>query len=88
MLADAAALASFRADKYSSASDRYFCEVLWQKRDNLISAKVKFFRDDYDLTILLLQIKTKVKNEEILMQLQLNLFLNRHFKKPINQVLN
>ena len=46
---DAAALASFRADKYSSASDM---DTFAVNEDNLISAKVKFFRDDYDLSII------------------------------------
>jgi len=46
---DAAALASFRADKYSSASD---LDTYAVNEDNLISGKIKFFRDNYDLTVL------------------------------------
>ena len=46
---DAAALASFRADKYSSASDM---DTFAVNEDNLIAAKIKFFKDDYDLTLL------------------------------------
>jgi len=46
---DAAGLASLRADKYSTASD---IDTFATNEDNLISGKVKFFRDDYDLTII------------------------------------
>ena len=46
---DAAGIASLRADKYSAASD---LDTFAVNEDNLISAKVKFFRDDYDLTII------------------------------------
>ena len=46
---DAAGLASLRADKYSAASD---LDTFAVNEDNLISAKVKFFRDDYDLTLI------------------------------------
>jgi outer membrane receptor protein involved in Fe transport len=46
---DAAGIASLRADKYSAASD---IDTFAVNEDNLISAKAKFFRDDYDLTII------------------------------------
>ena len=46
---DAAGLASLRADKYSAASD---LDTFAVNEDNLFSAKVKLFRDDYDLTII------------------------------------
>ena len=46
---DAAGIASLRADKYSAASD---LDTFAVNEDNLISAKVKLFRDDYDLTII------------------------------------
>ena len=46
---DAAGIASLRADKYSAASD---LDTFAINEDNLISAKVKFFRDDYDLTVI------------------------------------
>ena len=46
---DAAAISSFRADKYSSASD---LDTFAVNEDTLISAKVKLFRDDYDLTVI------------------------------------
>ena len=46
---DASAIKSFRADKYSSASD---LDTFAVNEDILISSKFKFFRDDYDLTIL------------------------------------
>ena len=46
---DAAALTALRADKYSTASD---IDTFAISEDNLISGKVKFFRDDYDLTLI------------------------------------
>ena len=46
---DAAGIASLRADKYSAASD---LDTFAVNEDNLISAKIKFFRDDYDLTVI------------------------------------
>ena len=46
---DAAGLASLRADKYSTESD---IDTFSRNEDTLISGKVKFFRDDYDLTII------------------------------------
>ena len=46
---DAAGIASLRADKYSAASD---LDTFAVNEDNLISAKVKLFRDDYDLTVI------------------------------------
>ena len=46
---DAAGIASLRADKYSAASD---IDTFSRNEDTLISGKVKFFRDDYDLTII------------------------------------
>jgi len=46
---DAAALTALRADKYSTASD---LDTFAISEDNLISGKVKFFRDDYDLTLI------------------------------------
>ena len=46
---DAAGIASLRADKYSAASD---LDTFAINEDNLISAKAKFFRDDYDLTVI------------------------------------
>jgi len=46
---DAAGLASLRSDKYSAASD---LDTFAVNEDNLISAKVKFFRDNYDLTVI------------------------------------
>ncbi len=52
-----------------------------RRDDALLAAKVKFFRDDYDLTILLATNQNQVKKEEILMQLQLNLFLKRVIQK-------
>ena len=46
---DAAAIASLRADKYTAASD---LDTFAVNEDNLISGKIKFFRDDYDLTVI------------------------------------
>ena len=47
---DAAGLAAIRADKFSASED---IDSMDRRDDALLAAKVKFFRDDYDLTILL-----------------------------------
>ena len=46
---DAAGLASLRADKFSTASE---LDTFTRNEDFLVSGKFKFFRDDYDFTII------------------------------------